>query len=40
MIQTLDCSYGRCAEGSGKWWFIGDVVGPGITNEPYDPDAP
>lgn len=36
MAQTFDCRYGRCAEGSGKWWFVGDV---GTHNEPYDPDA-
>jgi hypothetical protein len=39
MVKMLDCSYGHCAEGSGKWWFIGDVGGPDINNEPYDPDA-
>ena len=39
MVQTLDCGSGKCAEGSGKWWFIGDVVFPGVANEPFDPDA-
>lgn len=39
MAKTLDCSYGRCAEGSGKWWLISDVVFDGQPNEPYDPDA-
>lgn len=40
MSSNLDCSYGKCAEGAGKWWLIGDVVFPGHPNEPYDPDAP
>ncbi|MBS0479767.1 MAG: hypothetical protein JSR79_10780 [Proteobacteria bacterium] len=39
MAQTLDCGFGHCAEGDGKWWRIGDVVFPGTPNEPYDPDA-
>ena len=39
MVETLDCSYGRCAEGNGKWWLIGDVVSDGQPNQPYDPDA-
>jgi len=40
VANNLDCSYGRCAEGSGKWWLIGDVVFEGVQNEPFDPDAP
>ncbi|WP_404367938.1 ExbD/TolR family protein [Sphingomonas sp. MMS24-J45] len=32
--ETLDCKFGQCAEGSGKWWRIGDV-GPPF--EAYDP---
>jgi hypothetical protein len=33
----LDCTYGRCAEGSGRWWLISDMIFPGQPNEPYDP---
>ncbi|WEK44316.1 MAG: hypothetical protein P0Y64_05770 [Candidatus Sphingomonas colombiensis] len=37
MTQSLDCNYARCAEGEGKWWYVGDVgTGPA---EPFDPDA-
>ncbi|GGA54947.1 hypothetical protein GCM10011395_26710 [Sphingomonas psychrolutea] len=32
--DTLDCKFGQCAEGSGRWWRIGDV-GPPF--EAYDP---
>ncbi|MDX5984540.1 ExbD/TolR family protein [Sphingomonas echinoides] len=32
--DTLDCKFGQCAEGSGKWWRIGDV-GPPF--KAYDP---
>lgn len=39
LVSNLDCSYGKCAEGSGKWWFLGDVIGNGPP-EPYDPDTP
>jgi hypothetical protein len=39
MASNLDCSYGKCAEGTGKWWFVGDVIGNG-PSEPYDPDTP
>lgn len=35
--NNLDCSYGRCAEGAGKWWMRGDVLFDGQTSEPYDP---
>ena len=38
--NNLDCRYGKCAEGTGKWWLLGDVVRPGVTSGPYDPDAP
>ena len=40
MASTLDCQYGKCAEGNGKWWFIGDVVFDGQAPEAYDPDSP
>ncbi|TMJ17135.1 MAG: hypothetical protein E6G94_02400 [Alphaproteobacteria bacterium] len=40
MSSSLDCTYGKCAEGTGKWWLLGDVVGPGHPSEPYNPDAP
>jgi len=40
MANTLDCQYGTCAEGNGKWWFIGDVIFDGKAAQPYDPDAP
>jgi hypothetical protein len=40
MSSKLDCSYGKCAEGAGKWWFVGDVVWPGHPSAPFDPDAP
>jgi hypothetical protein len=39
MNEMLDCSYGKCAEGSGKWWFLGDVVGPGVSREPFEMDV-
>ena len=39
MTNTLDCKHGKCAEGNGKWWFIGDVVFDGQAPEAYDPDA-
>jgi hypothetical protein len=39
MNEKLDCSYGKCAEGSGKWWFLGDVVGPGVSREPFEMDV-
>ena len=39
MASTLNCQHGKCAEGDGKWWFIGDVVFDGKAPEPYDPDA-
>ena len=35
IVQTADCDNRKCAEGSGKWWRIGDV-GPPFTA--YDPD--
>ena len=38
MAKNLDCSYGKCAEGGGKWWEVGDVVFPGHSAEPYDPN--
>ena len=34
MSETLDCDFGSCAEGKGRWWEIGDV-GPPFTA--YDP---
>ena len=34
MLETLDCRYGACAEGRGRWWLVGDV-GPPF--EAYDP---
>lgn len=37
MVATLDCQYRMCAEGSGKWWRISDMIWPGVKNEPYDP---
>ena len=39
IARNLDCSYGKCAEGGGKWWFLGDVVSSGHPLQPYDPDA-
>lgn len=39
MSETLDCSYGKCAEGRGRWWEIGDVGPPFIAYEPH-PNAP
>jgi hypothetical protein len=39
MVRTLDCRFGYCAEGDGKWWMIGDVIVDGPP-KPYDPDAP
>jgi hypothetical protein len=39
MAETLDCRGGKCAEGNGKWWMIGDVVFDGKSPGPYDPDA-
>lgn len=39
IARNLDCSFGKCAEGSGKWWALGDVVSIGHASEPYDPDA-
>lgn len=39
MATTLDCQYGKCAEGNGKWWLIGDVP-DGNAPQPYNPDAP
>ncbi|MCC6940944.1 MAG: hypothetical protein IT551_04960 [Novosphingobium sp.] len=36
--NNLDCSYGMCAEGAGKWWMRGDALFDGQTSEPYDPD--
>ncbi len=32
--RLLDCSYGLCAEGSGRWWFIGDVGPPFVARDP------
>jgi len=40
MSSNLDCTVGKCAEGAGKWWLVGDVVWRGHPPEPYDPDAP
>ncbi len=39
MSTNLDCTYGKCAEGAEKWWFVGDVVRRGHPPEPYNPDA-
>lgn len=39
MATMLDCRYGKCAEGNGKWWLIGDVPN-GNPPQAYDPDAP
>ena len=39
MSETLDCSYGRCAEGSGRWWQTGDVGPPFVTYDPH-PNLP
>lgn len=36
MSETLDCSYGKCAEGSGRGWTIGDVGPPFVA---YDPQS-
>lgn len=38
MSETLDCSYGKCAEGRGRWWEIGDVP-PFPTYDPH-PELP
>lgn len=35
--NNLNCSYGMCAEGAGKWWVRGDVLFDGQPSEPYDP---
>lgn len=40
IARNLDCSYGKCAEGGGKWWLLGDVVSSGHASEPYNPNAP
>lgn len=37
--KTLDCSYGACAEGRGRWWRIGDVGPPFVTYDPH-PNLP
>jgi hypothetical protein len=39
MSKSLDCSYGKCAEGSGRWWKIGDVGPPFLTYDPH-PELP
>lgn len=39
LSSNLDCTSNLCAEGAGKWWFVGDVVSPGHPVEPYDPDG-
>lgn len=38
--NNLDCTYGKCAEGTGRWWMRGDVLFDGQPSEPYDPDQP
>jgi hypothetical protein len=35
MSKTLDCNFGPCAEGSGRWWQIGDVGPPFTTYDPH-----
>ena len=40
MSSSLDCSYGKCAEGGGKWRFVGDMVWSGRPPKPYEPDDP
>lgn len=39
IAQKLDCSYGLCAEGHGRWWFIGDVGPPFVAYDPH-PELP
>ncbi|WP_157190053.1 ExbD/TolR family protein [Novosphingobium sp. Rr 2-17] len=36
---NLDCQYGLCAEGNGRWWIIGDVGPPFIAFDPH-PELP
>ncbi|MEG3150730.1 hypothetical protein U1769_12615 [Sphingomonas sp. ZT3P38] len=37
--ERLDCGYGKCAEGNGRWWEIGDVGPPFVAYDPR-PDLP
>lgn len=39
MTATLDCNFGKCAEGSGRWWQIGDVGPPFKAYDPH-PNLP
>jgi hypothetical protein len=39
MADNLSCEYGSCAEGSGKWWIIGDVMFNDKPPLAFDPDA-
>ncbi|MES2754452.1 MAG: hypothetical protein V4659_07285 [Pseudomonadota bacterium] len=39
MSDTLDCSFGKCAEGRGRWWEIGDVGPPFVAYDP-NPNLP
>ena len=37
--ETLDCDFGSCAEGRGRWWEIGDVGPPFKAYDPH-PNLP
>jgi hypothetical protein len=39
MSERLDFSYGKCAEGRGRWWKIGDVGPPFVAYDPH-PNLP